>query len=196
MLVMLVLACRHPVSTATPPPVPPEPETVMTELRDLPNGVFQLSVDGTVQEAKTEGEVVFVEIDEGIVTDGAWQTWSNNWNSKDGLVVITSAGRLDVPWRKLRLRIGSTWSEHWTSGDKGIPEGLERWFDEGQTVTLAEFALVKGRTYWGQVETEHFHLPPTGPDADPGEGRTSVLVIQDSPDGPPPLTPLFQGWSY
>ena len=136
--------------------------------------------------------------------DGGWAEVVLLYNTeKDVQVVVDHNGETQqmlVSWRRLRPHISPSFLREY----EGVPESLpflEAWFSRhSEPVTMAEFCLHPDRRYHARVETETYHLPPSGPDAEPEVGVNHVLVISDEPFLGSSLSkaaiPLFLNWMY
>ena len=62
----------------------------------------------------------------------------------------------------------------------------ELYSENGKPVTVEEYCLEPGKTYYAKVSNESYLLPP-GEDGEPIERHNKVLILSDSPfkDGMP-----------
>jgi hypothetical protein len=132
---------------------------------------------------------------------GGWRSYQNGTHSERPVTVNAEGGETEVSWRKLRLHLAPTTVQVFTSADDAAPWAKEWLKENGAPATVAEYCLQPDRTYYGQVKTETYWLPPEPPDFEPGQGHNDVLVLSEEPfdergKSPLPLTPMYSSWSY
>jgi hypothetical protein len=223
-LVLVVGCARHAgppaESPATPTPVPEM--NVSTDLDALTAlGVFELrAVAGPVASPITQQGCAWFGVSSGVanVTGGtpAFSMRRDGPTSDEDAAFDTPLGRLDLSWRKLRPHLQPSFVASYRTATElpAAPDWMRPRFaddvaeaagtdmrPEGSApgLTVAEYALIAGRSHWARVGVESYMLPPEPGSDEPREGRNLVLIIADAPfaESPTsPLVPAFAGWSY
>ncbi|GEM_PF-1157039 len=177
-----------------------EVKVMMNEIETL--GVFTVTLQGETQDAfLSKRKVLYFEWHYGEKGDKGWISYLTGFHSEQGLLAITPKGTLEIPLRSLRPCLSPVFSRTYTGKTiKEAPAVAQELFSEtSKPVTVEEYCLESGKTYYAKVSTESYFLPP-GEDGNPSEHHNTVLLISDSPfkDGMPAkeITPGYRGWTY
>lgn len=145
---------------------------------------------------------LYVEWHYGVKNGDDWEWRSTGYAHETELKVITAKGSLAVSHRKCRLFLSPSWKKTYLASQAAEAPDVVRDSLQTQTqpVTVEEFVLLPGRTYYARTASETYHLPPRPPSFKPIERTNTVLWISDQPfqDGKPqvPITPVFKHWRY
>ncbi len=171
-------------------------------LAELASGQASFTLDGEpVKGPKSEGKVIWAEVVLGSKdAEGKWVSFQHLHNTEGTLDLASDSQSAELFWRKMRPHIAPTHERVFESAE-GAPPPVVAWLkDHPAPAYMTEYALIAGKTYYGQVEIETFSLPPKGPGERPGTGRNTIFIFSDQPwvDDKPvgELTPMFAGWTY
>lgn len=189
---------------------PAEDSPMITELSALrTSGVFPIQV-ATAPHTSDHGDVpcAWFEWAAGRLASGTdephapWVTYRSGARTDAPIGFTTPLGVLTLDPSKVRFHLMPHFERHWPAQPApDDPPSVTAWRrSEPGPVTVREYCLAPGRTYYAEVITEVYHLPPPGPDAEPVEGKNTVLRVSDRlwtgsmPDVP--ATPSTQEHTY
>lgn len=164
---------------------------------------FPITLSGeTLETYLSKKPCLYFEWHFGVKIDGDWDWFSTGYHHETDLVIETPKGPVEVSWRKCRLFLNPSWTKTVAPGNASeAPEVVrEKLAEEKKPITIEEYALLPGKTYFARLDTESYHLPPRPPDMKPQRRTNTVIWISDQPfrDGKPVslITPTFKSWSY
>jgi len=127
-----------------------------------------------------------------------WVQYSVGYQSEIGIRVSNSRGAMSLSRGAFRLFLSPTRSNKYDYTNMYLaPEVARKWIAETGSVTVEEFDLVPGKTYYARRHVESYWLPDPG--NRPRMREATVLWISDAPftDNPsPPITPAYKGWTH
>jgi hypothetical protein len=163
-------------------------------------GGFTVTLNGpSLATLLAQTECVYWEWAAGERRGDEWATRVGSGHSGNLLTIVTPAGTLDLPHGSLRLYLPPSITRQFTrSARNAAPMELRHLLDDMDPLSVSEYLLQSGVTYYARVEVESGMLPPRDGNA-PERRRTLVLAISDRPfvDGKAqrPLTPSFIGFA-
>ncbi len=161
-----------------------------------PEGL-RITVDGETEKGPLSGgDYVYLEL------CGSCEGSSMENHTETGFTAKWDGGQAVIPFRSFRAYLAPVCSEELTAQEaaaKGLDYGRLIEIPGGK-VTVEEYGLAPGKTYYAGVAEETYTLPPRPPDFEPVRRTNRVAVISDKPliNGAPQgeKTPLFRVWSY
>ncbi|MBT3220321.1 MAG: hypothetical protein HN348_14640 [Proteobacteria bacterium] len=192
---------KEPELTIIEPGVPAVPTTGLNELATA--GEFEITFIGQTEDAfLSHKQCVWYTSTIGEKADGKWIVESNGYTTEKKVYATVAQGSMELSWRELRPHLSPSFAQTVAASDANQPPWASTWFSEqeSKTVTFEEYCIEKGKTYYGRVGGEDYHLPPDDPDGEPVPQTNLVLILSDTPfaEGKPTaeLVPVFRHWTY
>ncbi len=197
-----------PIPDASPSEAPPMKSVELSEFVDA--GMFTITpLAGAIASPVSGEATAWFDVAIGTANDVngqlEWSMRQRGPSAEHDVVFDTAHGRLTVSFRKLRPHLAPSWSKTFAAlndvpaAPAWLRPRLADAFGEGP-VTVAEYSLRAGRSYFARVRTDSYALPPRREGAEPSRGSNMVLLVAEAAwEGAAPATklvPAFLSWSY